>query len=416
MTTRQPLFRSNRLAVIGAALFGVASFGVQLPALIHFWESMLEEIDHQMSLHAKHACIQFESGLAPLLPTLNSVSVSGEAVLVRLIEVLGPPGDHHLQDATWPASANAAFKEGGSFKTRRVAGHWYRVLGYRRGEWSLRTAAELAEPVAEISVATGKSIVASIVSALLALGLFHRLFHLANDRHLKVLRAAESESSQFHSEAMHELRTPLAILQGQLQAVAQSTQPLEQSETERLMIQVKRLKDTLEALRLLELARISDGQPPLSSLDLVPLLEDLVEDMRAEREDLLIRFDLPKHPQLVNANLGWLRIALGNLCSNAIRHNLTHHGFVEVRLNSSDKFTEIQVTNSGPMISFAEAGQVFSPFYRGIATRQNGIAGQGLGLPLARALLTAMGGSLTLVRSDENLTSFSAMLPPAPEK
>jgi signal transduction histidine kinase len=101
--------------------------------------------------------------------------------------------------------------------------------------------------------------------------------------------------------------------------------------------------------------------------------------------------------------------ALGNLVSNAIRYTPSG-GKVQVSAEQVKGRVEICVEDSGPGIALEEQIRIFQPFYRGKAARRFS-DGMGLGLPIARDLVEAHGGALTLVSSQGKGSRFLINLP-----
>ena len=104
-----------------------------------------------------------------------------------------------------------------------------------------------------------------------------------------------------------------------------------------------------------------------------------------------------------------LRQLLDNLLHNAIRHT-PGGGAVSVEVAASDGVADLTVTDGGGGIPAAERERIFERFVRLDPSRAGG-DGAGLGLPIARAIAEAHGGTLVLARSDASGSSFRARLP-----
>ena len=98
-----------------------------------------------------------------------------------------------------------------------------------------------------------------------------------------------------------------------------------------------------------------------------------------------------------------------NLISNAIKYN-DKGGFVKWALDSKDGNAVLTIENSGPAIAAQDQGKIFERFFRGRAQNGVGSTGFGLGLSLAREIVLAHNGSLSLVKSDEESTRFELAL------
>ncbi|MFJ4225442.1 sensor histidine kinase [Microbacterium sp. NPDC089695] len=213
----------------------------------------------------------------------------------------------------------------------------------------------------------------------------------------KVGRSFEAQR-RFAANASHELRTPLATTRTLLEVTL--ADPLATIEDYRTV--AKRLLDTnlrhsemVEAL--LDLAR-ADGQ--VVSCDLIDVAE-LVADALAPRQDeieggrLRVRVELPPWTPHAVGDRVLIRQAIGNLVSNAVRHNRPG-GEVRISLARSDAGVILRISNDGEQISAERAQELCEPFTRGRdRVRRSGHPdGHGLGLALVAAIADANGARL----------------------
>lgn len=105
-----------------------------------------------------------------------------------------------------------------------------------------------------------------------------------------------------------------------------------------------------------------------------------------------------------------LKRALGNLVENAVKYG----GRANVRLTTEDRLLRIVVADEGPGIPEQEMEKVFSPFYRGDASRSQEIGGFGLGLTIARSTIRAHGGDICLKNLPEGGLCVTVELPKVP--
>ena len=235
---------------------------------------------------------------------------------------------------------------------------------------------------------------------------FERLIGVFNDM-LGRLETSFRQASRFSADAAHELKTPLAILQGRLEqglreVPAGSTQ---QQVYVELLDEVQRLKGIVRKLLLLSLA--DAGRLPLErqSLDLSGAVQEVVEDSRELAPALRIEAEI--EPGLVvQADPDLFGQVLRNLVDNAIKYNADVDGWIRVSLRRAGAGIELSVANSGAPIPEADRARLFERFYRADPARSRAVEGAGLGLSLSREIARAHGGELMLALSDERGTEF----------
>ena len=422
-----------------AAACGLAVTGLSCRML---WISHLEEADRQLKL----AGAALQNGESPFDQKLPSGFLSGEPAGFHLIALLKPDGTQVFDDASWLKEDRAPLEAGGRFKTKQVQGRVWRIMGLREKGWSIRLAMDIGEVFQEVGVLAAKAALLTLVASLAAASLawcrfssFSRKIRMlstglqssrtflpdAGDpeellelkKALQELNQSLEASQRFAADAGHELRTPLSIIQGTIGAAflgpAMSEEVLSDF-LESLLVQCRRLRVTLDALHLL--ARADAGSVPLQleRFDLANLVQELLDDLGAESESKELQIHAVLTSCMIEADRGLLRLALWNLLLNAVRHNFDLLGRIAVTIHQSPEAAgcAVLVENTGAPLAEDEHSVIFERFQRGRSARQNGVAGQGLGLSLARACLQAQGGSLSLERSDQRGTLMKAWLPP----
>lgn len=215
--------------------------------------------------------------------------------------------------------------------------------------------------------------------------------------------------------ASHELRTPLTSLKGELQLhlkrlAKQSVDAPVHRSAERALRQVQRLQRLVEDL--LDVTRLHNGK---YRLELAPLqLEDLAEQATEAAQALTtsqtITLDVSGAPVRVMGDAGRLEQVLMNLLTNAIAHAQSSRQ-IEVRLRRVGNEAELQVQDAGPGIPSAELPQLFTRFYQATRRDRQGKRGLGLGLYIAREIMTAHGGQIEVESVQGQGTTFIVRLP-----
>jgi len=234
-----------------------------------------------------------------------------------------------------------------------------------------------------------------------------RVIHVLN-RMMDRLESSFQQATRFSADASHELKTPLAIMQGELENALQEADPgsKEQQVFSNMLEEVQRLKTITSGLLLLARADAGQLKPALQTVDLTDMLENLMEDTGVLAEDMQIDFQTCLEPGIkVQADPFLLRTALLNLCVNAVKYN-EPGGKIVAELGLRDSQVVLTLGNSGPGIPESDRALVFTRFHRVDIARQRAVDGVGLGLSLAREIVRAHGGELELQESRPGWTCF----------
>jgi signal transduction histidine kinase len=204
-------------------------------------------------------------------------------------------------------------------------------------------------------------------------------------------RLAETQERQraFVADAAHELRSPLASIQAQLEVA----QRLDEGGTlpADLMVDVKRLSGLVEDLLLLARAD-ADTRPParLAAVDARDLVAELSVTYRHARVPVTLHAD---EPVIIMCAAEELRRAISNLLDNAVRHAKTR---VDVTTSVDHDQAVISVSDDGAGVQPADRERVFERFTRLDDSRGRSSGGTGLGLAIVRELVTRAGGTVAL--------------------
>ncbi|SDH45961.1 sensor histidine kinase [Nonomuraea jiangxiensis] len=199
------------------------------------------------------------------------------------------------------------------------------------------------------------------------------------------LEDAVERHRRFVSDASHELRTPITALTVRLEA---GLEGLDAEDWRAALDEAYRLSDIVQDLLLM--ARLDAGaQPPEERLDLGRLVADEIARRPAR---LPVTTDIEPGVHIRGSRLQLCRL-LTNLLSNADRYGDT---VVAVSVRACGDMAEVRVVDDGPGIPVEMRERVFERFTRLDRARSRDTGGSGLGLPIARDIATAHGGTLTV--------------------
>ncbi|MEA3340095.1 MAG: HAMP domain-containing sensor histidine kinase [Chloroflexota bacterium] len=224
---------------------------------------------------------------------------------------------------------------------------------------------------------------------------FGRLAQSFN-RMTEELERADQRRRTLTADVAHELRTPLHIIQGNLEGILDDVYEPTSEHIEATLEETRLLARLVDDLRTLSLAEA--GQLPLvwEPVDVAELLADLSTSFsgQAEAAGLDLRIEIENDPPTIAGDVGRLNQVLGNLTANALRHTPSG-GSITLRAQPMEGGVRIVVRDTGDGIPAEDLPYVFDRFWRGDRARSHaGGAGSGLGLAIARQLVRAHGGAI----------------------
>jgi two-component system sensor histidine kinase TctE len=235
----------------------------------------------------------------------------------------------------------------------------------------------------------------------------------AINRLMADLRASAAAQRTFLSNAAHQLRTPLAGLQTQLELAAEDLPPASREPLARLGAATARVAHL--ARQLLAVARSAPEASLGHEAERVDLA-DLVEESASAWYDLAtaggVELDFRLAPAVVIGSSWLLRELVGNLIENAVRHG-GPGVHVTVACGGGEAAPMLEVADDGPGIPEDEQARVFDRFYRGSGAAPSGT---GLGLAIVRDVAERHGAEITIESGrDARGCRFRIVFPPAAE-
>jgi two-component system heavy metal sensor histidine kinase CusS len=232
---------------------------------------------------------------------------------------------------------------------------------------------------------------------------------------LERLERSFRQSARFSADAAHELKTPLTILQGQLEQALQEAADSspEQRNYGELLSEVQRLRSIIRKLLLLAQADAGQMRGGMEEVDLSGRAREVAEDTRELAPHLEVREDVAPGIR-VQGDPDLLTQVFHNLAINAVKFNRgtsEHPGAIEIALHAGDGRALLCFSNTGDPLSEVEQTRIFERFYRGDPSRSRRVDGVGLGLSLAREIAISHGGDLKVDTDRPGWVRFTLALP-----
>ena len=225
------------------------------------------------------------------------------------------------------------------------------------------------------------------------------------------LQRIEMNRRSMTADIAHELRTPLAVQQAQLEAMMDGIDDPSAENLQKVLEQNHLLVRLVDDLRTLSLAEAGELRMEMVDLLVVPFVERVVERFRSVAEpkgvQLEMRFSAPEERVLADPDR--LEQILNNLLSNALRYTPAG-GKIAVIEDLFDGRLRLQVHDSGPGIPQEALAHVFERFYRADSGRSRQEGGAGLGLAIARQLALLQGGDLNAANGIQGGAVFTLLL------
>ena len=230
------------------------------------------------------------------------------------------------------------------------------------------------------------------------------------NRMLERLSAAFEIQRQFTANAAHELRTPLALMQVQLDLYHSNSHPDNDADTVQMIQMVTEQNDRLSKMvkTLLDMSELQTvGRDDEIILD--ALVDEVLEDLEPLAETKNIRLiGKCKDITMVGSDILIYRLVY-NLVENAIKYNHSG-GQVTVTADRKENHVYLSVEDTGAGIPEELKERVFEPFFRVDKSRSRELGGVGLGLALVREIVRVHDGSITVKSNPSGGTIFEVVL------
>lgn len=226
------------------------------------------------------------------------------------------------------------------------------------------------------------------------------------------LARADVTRRQMTADIAHELRNPLTVIGGYLDAMRSGDLEPTPARLEAVYMEIAHLEGIVQDLRTLSLAEagaLALDRAPVLVQELLPRLSARFMP-QAARQKITLSVDAPQSLPAVHVDDTRLTQVLDNLLTNALQHT-PEGGRIKLTATAAPDALQIAVSDTGPGIAPEVLPRIFERFYRGDPSRATDARSSGLGLAIARALVDAHGGRIRAQSELGRGTTFYIELP-----
>jgi signal transduction histidine kinase len=221
------------------------------------------------------------------------------------------------------------------------------------------------------------------------------------------LQEMEEQRKSTLADVSHELRTPLSVIQGSVEALIDGVYPADAEHLEPILDEIRVMERLIEDLRTLTLVEAGSLVLHRVPTELASLLPEVAAGYRGQAEQAGVQLIVTVADNVPTLDLDPARVreVVSNLLTNALRHTPAG-GSIDLAARMVGKEAEVTVRDTGSGMSRDELDRIFDRFYRSPDS-----PGSGLGLPIARDLVEAHGGTLTATSELGRGTTIRFSLP-----
>lgn len=221
------------------------------------------------------------------------------------------------------------------------------------------------------------------------------------------LKSSDEQRRTFLADVVHELRTPLSVIRGQAEGIADGLYPADEEHLSPIVDATRSLEVLVEDLRALALSETGSLALVREPVDPAELVNESVASFMAEADEAGVKLtgDAAGGLPPFDVDPTRMRSAVGNVIANAIRHTPAG-GSVKVAAAASDGAITISVIDTGEGIAPELLPHVFERFVRGAGSK-----GSGLGLAIAHDITVAHGGTIDIASEVGKGTTVNIKLP-----
>ena len=227
----------------------------------------------------------------------------------------------------------------------------------------------------------------------------------------ETLQQNQLSRKRWLADISHELRTPVTVLSGEIEAVLDGIRPLDQDSIESFNHEVTRLKRLIDDLYQLSLSDIGGLRYEFRSTNLKELFEMIIGQyqFQLKQANLELLTDFADNVN-VDADPSRLEQLFTNLLNNSLAYT-DAPGKLKISLSRKDDMAIIRFNDSAPSVQESKFEEIFEPLYREDSSRQRSKSGGGLGLTISQNIVKAHQGDIEVKRSSLGGLEFVIRLP-----
>jgi signal transduction histidine kinase len=204
------------------------------------------------------------------------------------------------------------------------------------------------------------------------------------------LQTHDEQRRNMFADISHELRTPLAVIQGNIEGMIDGVYPADEARLKSIFEETQTLTRLVEDMRTFALSESGALQLKKELVNLGVLISEslLAFQEQADSKKISINLDIPSDTPSIHLDPLRIKEVLFNLMTNALRYS-PQNGEVHVSLSFDDANARVAITDSGTGIAPEDLPRIFERFYK-----SHDSGGMGLGLAIAKNIISAHGGNI----------------------
>src|SRR5690606_32952198 len=226
------------------------------------------------------------------------------------------------------------------------------------------------------------------------------------------LSELDQQQKEFIGNVTHEFKTPLTSIKAfiDLLDMYPDDEELPLKAQTHIASETQRLYEMVEKVLQLSAMEKYDFEYNKERLEVSATIEAVLNGLKGKMDKFGLTLVTDLHEAYIEADKDYMNIVLANILDNAIKYNKPN-GQIYVSNVVKDSQVIIEITDTGIGIPIEVTDKIFEAFYTVDKNRSKQQGGAGLGLSLAKRYAETQGGSIAIVKSDENGTTFTITFP-----
>lgn len=223
------------------------------------------------------------------------------------------------------------------------------------------------------------------------------------DDHLELaatLKQNETIRNQWLANTSHELRTPIAVLRGELEAMLDGVRPINQSNINSILHEVDHLQKLVNDLHLLNQATVEQFALNMEPLEVAKFVDECVQDMTGylTSNHIDCHFQVEQLNDLVNIDTSRFKQVIENIVNNAVKY-AGNQSRLDISLSKKGKHIQVTFEDNGQGVETEQLPYLFDHLYRAENSRNRKTGGSGLGLAICKQIVLNHQGEISAFHS-----------------